>query len=187
MGGIVTVEEYLSLTAAAEGTAEKLELVNGEPLARSDGSPEHARVAMNVAIALHRRLPARCALYSSDARVHVPDTGAYFYPDLTVVCGPREVAAADPLSITNPSLVVEVLSPATAAWDRGPKLAHYQRLPAMRDILLVDPEAARVERTTRQPDGQWLYEAAAGPGARLALRGHGVELELDELFAPPPA
>jgi Uma2 family endonuclease len=177
----VTVEEYLALSAASE---TKLEFVNGEivEMAMAGGTPDHSLVAANVIGQFFSILPKTCRPYTSDVRVHVPDTDLFTYPDIAVVCGKREVSESDTLSVVNPSMLVEVLSPSTASWDRGGKLAHYQRIPSVRDLVLVDVEARRVERYTRQPDGQWLYAAAAGPGARLTLLGHDVTLDLDAVF-----
>lgn len=113
----MTVAEYL---AASAGWEVRYEYVNGEILAMSGGRPRHAAVIANVAVALGSRLRGRpCRVASSDLRIHVPETDAWLYPDLTVIRGPWETAPDDPISVTNPSAVVEVLSPSTRDYDRG--------------------------------------------------------------------
>ena len=118
-------------------------------------------------------------------RVFVRETGLATYPDLSVVCGSLETAEEDKDAIVNPVLLAEVLSPSTEAWDRGGKAAHYRRIPALREILLVTPEG-RLEVRRRNDRGVWeLVEARVGE--RLELMSLGVVLDVAELFRDPLA
>src|SRR5258708_31296765 len=102
------------------------------------GPPEHAAISMNIGSQLREQLRGRgCQAYSSDLRIRVLATGLATYPDVTVVCKPVELDPLDRHTVTNPTLVVEVLSPSTAAYDRGEKLAHYQQIPSLREVVLV--------------------------------------------------
>ena len=134
-------------------------------------------------VLLGRELLGRpCAPLSSDARVRVPATTLATYPDLSVVCGPEEHDPEDPDSVTNPTVLVEVLSRSTERYDRGQKFEHYQRLMSLQDYVLVAQDGPRIERYHRLADGTWTYEAR-GPGEVLQLQSIGVTLSIDEVYA----
>lgn len=178
----LTYAEYLDLEARADVRHEYL---RGEILAMAGGTIEHGAVAMAVGADLRDALRGRpCRVYSSDVRVRVEETDLTTYPDLSVVCGPLQTAAVDREAITNPVVVVEVLSPTTEAYDRGAKAAHYRRLPSLRELVLVSPAERRVEVQRRAASGAWeILEARAGESVELASLG--VRLEVDPLFADP--
>jgi len=174
-----TEAEYLALSARAE---ERMELYNGAIVAMSGASEAHALVAMNLGAALHARLRGSpCRAYTNDLRVHVEATGAWVYPDVTVVCGPTARTEGNPPSVRNPRLVIEVLSPSTALHDRGAKAAHYRRIPSLAGYLLVDIEARRVELTFRGDDGDWRLREAEGLGT-LHIPDPALVLPLAELW-----
>lgn len=134
----------------------KHEYVFGEAFAMAGGTPAHAIVSANLARSLGNALVGKgCVVASSDLRVHVPATRLYTYPDVTVVCGVIETAPRDPNSITNLTVLFEVLSDATEAHDRGAKFKHYERIAALRAYVLVTQDARRVEQFTRT-DAGWL-------------------------------
>jgi len=108
-----TFAEYLAIDEASDA---RHELIDGVVYAMSRGSPEHARLAMAIGGQLGAQLTGkRCAVYSSDLRVRVLATGLATYPDVTVVCGKLETDPADPHGATNPTVIVEVMSPSTTA------------------------------------------------------------------------
>lgn len=175
----ITEAEYLAQSERAE---ERLELYNGEVVAMSGGSLAHALVTVNAGVELNVRLRGTpCRVYSADLRVNIALTGAWLYPDVTVVCGPAELRPGTPPSLLNPRLVVEVLSPSTAAHDRGPKAAHYRRIPSLAAYLLVDPEARRAELYYRGDDGEWRLREAEGDGVIL-VPAPAFTLQLTELW-----
>jgi len=172
----MTLDAYLALDADAE---LRHEWVNGEVYAMSGGTSRHAAVIANTIVALGmatRRGPCRPA--SSDQRVHIPGTGAYLYPDAALVCGPYE-HVDDGLTITNPSVLVEVLSPTTDNYDQGARFEHYRRLASLRHYVLIDPDEVHVIHHERMNDGWFrrdltegevvLDGLAEGLTARLAL------------------
>lgn len=174
----LSAAEYVAASATWD---TRHEWVNGEAWAMSGGRPRHAAVIANAIAALAERLRGGpCRVASSDQRVHVRATRAWFYPDASVICGPWITDPDDPLSITNPSVLVEVLSPSTADFDRGAKFEHYRRLASLTDYVLVDPDARHVTHLRRTAEG-WarvdLHEGA------LELAGPGVSLPVDALYA----
>ena len=175
--------EYLAFERAAE---IKHEFIDGRVVAMAGGSPEHARLAANVAAALLVALRGRrCSAFSSDLRVHIPATGRSMYPDVTVVCDERRTASVYPDAIINPTVIVEVLSPTTEASDRGEKFAHYRRLAGLHEYVLVNQDHPRIEIYRREGDVWALREY--GPGERAELSSLDVRLAVDEIYADPLA
>jgi Uma2 family endonuclease len=125
-------------------------------------------------------------VFSSDARVRVEATGRSTYADVTVVCGALQRANDDGEAVTNPVVIVEVLSDSTEASDRGDKFAHYRRLSSLRAYLLVSQSTQRLEVFHRQDNGQWaLGEATTGETA--VLSSIGVTLSVDDVYRDPLA
>ena len=173
----VSEDEYLAFEDAAD---EKHEYVNGEVVAMAGGTPAHAVISMNLARVLGNQLLGRpCLVMSSDQRVNVDETGLYTYPDLTIVCGRPTYAPKSNITITNPVVLVEVLSQSTESYDRGAKFAHYRRLPSLQAYVLVGQEPRRIEVFHRTPAGWLLTEAEVG-GIRIECLD--VVLGVDEVY-----
>lgn len=180
----MTYAEYL---AAERVSAEKHEYLRGEVFAMAGGTIEHGRLAAAVAgelgVALRGR---RCVPFSSDVRIRVLATDRSTYPDVSVVCGSLERAPDDSEAITNPTVLVEVLSDSTEADDRGEKFAHYRRIPSLREYVLVSQRAQRIEVFHRAAGGSWTL-SEAGPGEALRLESVDVVLSVDSVYADPLA
>jgi Uma2 family endonuclease len=130
-----TLDQYLRLEEMSNVRHEYLE---GEIYGMPGGTPEHGRIAANIIMLLGMHTASRrCAVFTSDVRVRVTATGLDTYPDVTVVCGRLEYDSLDPHAIANPTLLVEVTSPSTEAYDRGEKLNHYRRIPSLQEIVIV--------------------------------------------------
>jgi Uma2 family endonuclease len=170
--------DYLELERLADA---KHEFVGGAIYAMAGGTPEHSQLAANAIYELRRALGEQpCVVYTSDLRVRVIATGLSTYPDVTVVCGGAARAADDPDAVTNPRVLLEVLSDGTEAYDRGPKFAHYRRFESLCEYVLVSQHEPRVEVFTRSGRRFVLDEATAGE--RIALASLGIELAVDELY-----
>ena len=142
-----TSEEYITQEREA---LHKSEYLNGQIFAMSGASRAHSLITSNISNTLYNQLVASdCEVHSSDMRVQ-PSPIAYFYPDVVVACGePRfEDDVFD--TLLNPVVIVEVLSPSTAAYDRGEKFEHYQQLISLRDYILVSQHRFCVEHYRRQ-------------------------------------
>lgn len=168
------MEEYLAWERAEE---RKHEYFDGEVYAMAGGSPRHNRLCTRMLAALEQALGVRCHVLTSDQRVRAQHR-RYVYPDATVVCGAPAVEFDDVL--TNPTIVVEVLSTDTEKYDRGLKWDSYQTLASLKDYVLVSQERPRMELFTRTGEG-WMYTAAA-TGGRLTL-ATGVVLDVDAIYA----
>ena len=173
-----TYSEYLSLE---EGSPVRHEFIDGEIYAMAGGTPTHAALAATIIRLVGAQLPFGCRAYSSDLRVRVPETGLSTYPDVTVVCGRTLRATDDATAVTNPVLVVEVTSPSTEDYDRGEKLTHYQRLPSVKEVLLVSHRRPVLVVHRREPDGAWSTIEATG-GQFLDLTSVGARVSVDEVY-----
>lgn len=153
--------------AVERSSALKFEYLDGQIYAMTGSTPEHARLTASVMVQLGRHVRPPCNLFSSDLRLHCRATGLYTYADAALVCGKLErVAALDGLvAVTNPVLLVEMLSPSTEAYDRGDKFEHYKALESLRQYVLVSQRADVDVWTLR--DGVWQKEVCRGPEIHL--------------------
>lgn len=176
-----TFADYLVLE---RDSAIKHEFDAGEILAMAGGTARHSALAVNVAVALSPPRAAGCTVFQSDMRVRVAATGRATYPDVSMVCGPIEYDPEDTArtTITNPVLVVEVLSVTTEKGDRGNKWMHYQRIPSLHEYVLVNQEP-RIEIYRRTTPDTWEYFEVREGAARLAS---GPTLDLSILYADLP-
>jgi Uma2 family endonuclease len=187
-----SLAEYLEFEDAAEG---KHEFHDGEILAMSGGSPEHALITANAIGAIGNSLKGKpCRLYSSHLRISGPPRSNVYHPDLTIICGPLEYHPNDPKRqlVTNPRLIIEVLLPTTEAYDRGEKFRHYRTIASLAEYVLITQIAPVIETFVRQPDGNWLIAGTYfGLDAVATLRSVQIELKLTDAYAgvtfPQPA
>lgn len=178
----LTYDEYLAFEREAEG---KHEFIHGEIVGMSGGSRRHAAIAMNIGGTLFGLLAGKpCRPTSADQRIYVPLSEQAFYADVVVVCGDFQSPPEDPDAITNPTVIVEVLSPSTADRDRGTKFDHYRQLPSLTDYLLVDQHKRQVDHRHRMEPGQdlWLFRTHTGSEV-VSLEALGVSLSLDAIYA----
>ncbi len=174
-----TEDEYFAFAATAFG---RWEYVRGEIRAMAGGADDHNTISSNIGAALHAALvPKDCRVYQSDMRVHTGNDVNTF-PDVAVVCGPRVYHRGRTDTLTNPCLIVEVLSPSTQGYDRGEKWDHYQTIPTLTNYLLVSPDEPRALLLTRQAD-HWDMRDAAGPGGSVQLASVGLTLALSDIYA----
>ena len=161
--------------------AEKHEYVAGEVFAMVGARREHVVVAGNIYAALkHRLRGGPCQAYVADLKLRIAAADAFFYPDVMVSCDARDHAADQYLE--HPVLVVEVLSDSTAAFDRGNKFAAYRLLPALREYVLIDIDARRVETFRRTPESDWLLHEYLPEHRECTFPSVGATLSFDEIF-----
>ena len=171
----LTPEQFLAWEATQ---VDRHEFVRGEVFAMVGARRAHGRIVMNLGRLLGNALiGSPCEVYAETMKVQVDDS--FLYPDLFVTCDARDLRT-DQIFVA-PTLVVEVLSPTTQAYDRSLKFALYRRLPSLREYLLVDPDSRRVEAFRAAPAGWLLHDMS--DGTVLELESLGLELPLDEVFA----
>jgi Uma2 family endonuclease len=176
----LTPEEYLALERQAE---HKSEYYDGEVFVFAGASEAHNLIVSNVLSSLNLQLKHRpCKVYPSDMRVKVSETGLYTYPDVTVVCGEAELEDKNLDTLLNPTLILEVLSPATEKDDRVVKFAHYRRLPSVKEYILIAQESVRLEQYVRQNDGRWLLTEYSDLEATAEVRSIACELQMKDIY-----
>lgn len=176
-----TYEDYLALENDSE---LKHEFDDGEIFAMAGGSPRHSSLASRISAALENTRPSGCTPFQSDMRIRILATGRATYPDVSMVCGPIELDPDDRsgTTITNPALLVEVLSPSTEDVDRVSKWRDYQRIPSLQEYVLVNREP-RVEIYRRIASGSWEYLDVQEGVVKLVS---GATLDLSILYADLP-
>ena len=171
-----TPAQYLQQERAAK---TKSEYVDGEIFAMAGASLAHNLIVSNLIRELGNQLRKRpCQTYPSDLRVRVE--GDYFYPDASVVCGRPELVEGD--TLTNPTLIVEVLSPSTADYDLGSKFARYRRLASLQDYLVVAQDSTHLIHHHRQDETHWLMTEVTAPEAVLDLPGVQCRLAMTDIY-----
>jgi Uma2 family endonuclease len=176
----LTFEEYLRIERAAD---HRSEFYNGEMFAMAGNSPRHSRIASNINGLFWSQLRGRpCEPFESNLRIRVPSTGLYTYGDVLVVCGELEYDDERKDTIVNPTLIVEILSPSTEAYDRGEKFEQYRELPSFREYLLVSQGEPRIETRSRDLNGIWTTTVTTGLDAILACQSVDVSLPLSDVY-----
>jgi Uma2 family endonuclease len=184
-----SAEEYLVIERGSEARHEYLD---GHVYAMAGESPEHGTICTNIGGQLYSQLRGKdCQAFSKDMKVRSgpnpqpgrTSKGLFSYPDLVVVCGELRFNDEYRDVLLNPTIIIEVLSPATEAFDRGEKWVRYQSwLPDLSDYLLVSQSKPQVEHYQRQASGEWLYSLVGNLERKLHLASIGCTLELTEIY-----
>jgi len=172
----MTPEQYLDIEREAE---RKSEYWQGEMFAMAGVGEPHNLLVLNIGVQIHPQLrSSACRTYANDMRVHISATGLHTYPDIVVVCGVPQFLDGCRDTLLNPTLIVEVLSPSTEAFDRGRKFENYQSIDSLKQYLLVASERVHADLFTRQPGGQWLLTAAGSIDDTVDLESVGCRITL---------
>jgi Uma2 family endonuclease len=176
----LTEEQYLAIERAAEFRSEFL---NGEMFAMAGGTQQHNRLQGNLFTEIHMLLRGTpCEVFSSDQRLKVLSSGFYTYPDLCVVCGPRDPANDYKDVIVDPIVICEVLSPSTEVYDRGLKFQRYRTIESLKDYILVDQNKMRIEQFTRQQGDLWTFRDYQRPDEGLTIDSISVSIPLHLIY-----
>jgi Uma2 family endonuclease len=180
MSTFLTPEEYLATERVAE---RKSEYRAGEVFAMSGASKKHNLIAGNIFASIHQQLKGRsCEVYIGDMRVKVSSAGLYTYPDISVACGDILFDGDQKDTLKNPTVIIEVLSDSTEAYDRGMKFEHYRKLESLVEYVLVSQDKPHLEVFVRQPDGTWIFSEAKGLQAEILLSSINCLLALADIY-----
>jgi Uma2 family endonuclease len=163
------------------------EFVDGELFSMAGAEDRHVTVTGNFYMALRQHLAGTpCRVLMVDTKVHVAAANSYFNPDVLVTCDSAD--HSNRLVKSNPKLLVEVLSPSTAAYDRGDKFAHYRRIDALQEYAVVDIDSRRTDIFRKGADGLWVLHPFEA-GAAIHLTSVALDISAEQLFAEvdPPA
>ena len=174
-----TPEEYLERERLAD---YKSEYFAGEIFAMARATRTHNLISNNVSASLTTQLRDRpCEVYANDMRVQADQSRQYSYPDVVVVCGEPQFRDGREDTLSNPVVIVEVLSPSTEANDRGEKFMRYRQIPSLTDYVLIWQNARHIEHFVKQPDGSWRMTEANGEDTTL-LSSIGCILSLADAY-----
>lgn len=176
----ITPDEYLDLERRGR---VKSEYIDGDVYAMAGASRKHILITFNLVRLLGVQLVGRsCEGYGSDMRVWLPAVKSYYYPDVSVVCGEPRFQDADVDTLLNPTVVIEVLSPSTADFDRGLKFEHYRTLNSLQEYVLVAQDTPHIVRYTRQADNTWLLSETRALDGAVSLASIGCALHVSEVY-----
>ncbi len=181
--GAFSPEEYLRFD---DDALEKHEYRSGKLWTMQGGTPEHSQISLALGSEIRTRLKGRpCVAFESNLRLRIgPEEDPVFaYPDVSVVCGPREMLAGNPNTVTNPLVVLEVLSDSTEAYDLGEKFDAYREVLSVREIVHVAQRLPVIRSFFRRDDGIWELSFVRGLERFLALRSLGIVIPLAEIYA----
>ncbi|MCB9230603.1 MAG: Uma2 family endonuclease [Bacteroidia bacterium] len=173
-------EEYL---AREEQSDYKSEFYKGEIYAMSGGTGDHSLIGTNITRELGNALMGKdCFVYGSDLKIRIEEANAAVYPDGMIICGPRKYYKDRLDMITNPMVVIEVLSEGTAGWDRGGKFRQYTLLPSLREYVIVEQAEAQVDVFRKNDAGLWEFEAYGGLDSNIEIKSLGISISLVMIY-----
>lgn len=172
--------EYLALDRASE---KRHEYANGLMVAMSGGTGRHSLLIGEVSRLLGNALVDRsCGVSVTELRLQVAQGTAYLYPDIMVICGTFQYSDGPKDTVTNPTVIVEVLSGSTERWDRVGKFARYRQVDSLREYVLVAQDEMCIEWYSRRDDNEWVYHAATSPDEACRLASLDVSLSLSDVY-----
>ena len=177
---VFTPDEYLALERQSE---IRHEFLDGTVYAMAGESLAHSAICFNLAGALHPQLrEANCRGLSPNMKVRAGEAGLYADPDLAIVCGEAIFHDKHRDVLLNPTVIFEVLSRSTQAYDRSEKFERYKLIETLRDYVLVSQDRPRLEHFSRQPDDTWSHAELDGPDAALLLDSINCRVRLADIY-----
>jgi Uma2 family endonuclease len=174
---------YAQYVALEKESPTKHEFFDGEIYAMAGGSEDHSALALNVLAALLGAIGDRpCRVHTSDLRIYVEAVGLATFPDGSVICGPLQQHAPSPnATALNPLVLLEVTSDSSEEYDTGEKLAAYQTIPTLREVIIVSHRERRITIHRRDATGAWAMRVAIA-GGRIVAESLGAELIVDSIY-----
>jgi len=177
----ISPEEYL---LAERSASIKHEYYNGEIYAMSGASVQHNEIFSNVFSLLAIELKGKhCRPFGSDLRIHIPENTLYTYPDISIVCGEYQTTDDAKDTITNPSVIIEILSASTKNYDRGDKFNFYRSIPTLKEYILIDSTAIGVELFSRNEDSSWHLVEFKNLNDDFFIKTIGLYVPLSEIYS----
>lgn len=175
-----TVEEYLEMERASN---VKHEYYQGEIFAMSGASPRHNRMFTNVFGKLCMQLEGcSCFPYGSDMRMHIPENTLYTYPDISIYCDDPDTIDDDDDNKSNPTVIIELLSPSTRTYDLGKKFELYKAIPTLKEYILIDTESIVVKSWRINAHNCWIWEEYKTLQDIFLIPTVGVSLSMQDIY-----
>jgi Uma2 family endonuclease len=175
-----TVQEYLAMEEVAEYRSEYFE---GEIFAMSGGSGNHSRIALDCANAIGEGLKdGNCEVFNSDLKVRIENSSAYYYPDISVVCGGAAFEDPAELILKNPIIIFEVLSESTESFDRGKKFHRYKQISTLVEYILIAQSEPQIDAFYKVDYDTWMHRSYAGLEGVLELKSLSIQIKLADIY-----
>jgi Uma2 family endonuclease len=175
-----TPEEYLALEETAE---YKSEYHNGEIIPMTGGTTNHNKIALNFSANFKFAVRGQdYEIYMGDVRLSLPRYRRYVYPDIMVIQGKPVYEGAGTTTVTNPLLIVEVLSKSTSNYDKGDKFQYYRSIPELREYVMIDQYAYHVEQFAKNYEGKWFLSELESADAVLSLASVDFQIPLSDIY-----
>jgi len=176
-----TPEDYLMFERTH---TDRHEFADGQIIQQAGGSRNHSLIGANIVSSLHQQLRSRpCIVYGSDMRIAIPRARRYVYPDVSVACEASHFEDAHEDTLTNPTVIIEILSPSTERYDRGKKFQAYQTIESFQEYVLVTQDIVMVEHFAWRSDALWTFEALTELSETISLPSIQCILHLAEVYA----
>lgn len=174
-------QEYLEIERDA---SYKSEYYNGEIFAIAGAGHNHNRIVENLSIEIGGFFKGKsCRTFSSDQRIHIPETGLYTYPDLFIVCDKNQYLDDKKDTILNPTVIIEVLSDSTEAYDRGKKFHFYRSIASLQEYVLINSRSFAAEVFRRNEEGFWVLTSEAyNLNDKLEISSVGLTLPMTDIY-----
>lgn len=173
-------KEYL---AFERESLDKHEYYKGEVFAMSGASFKHNLIESNLRLALGTFLKAkRCREFGSNLRIHIPSNTLYTYPDIVVICDEPAFVDDEFDTITNPSIIFEILSPSTANYDRGAKFDLYREIKTLKEYVLIDSKTIHAVVYSKNSDDTWTLSETKHAGHIIILRSIDFTITLADIY-----
>lgn len=175
-----TREEYLAREEVAE---YKSEYYDGEIVAMAGGTYNHSTICFNMIRRIGEAIDGKnCVGFDSNMKLDIPTYNLFVYPDVMVACGDVEFSEGQNNIITNPILVIEVLSDSTETTDRIKKFAYYQNISSIQEYVLISQKEPKVEVYFKQQEKSWIYTVADGLEATVLFRSLDHQVRLADIY-----
>ena len=162
---------------------DKHEYFQGEIFAMSGASIPHNRIFSNTFGDICFKLRGKkCEPFGSDLRIHIPKNSLFTYPDISIICGEIETTDDKFDTITNPSVIIEILSPSTRDYDIGKKFYLYRDIQSLKEYILIDSEKITVEKYIRNNDNSWLLTEYKSIEDSFSIETVGLEMQLSDVY-----
>jgi Uma2 family endonuclease len=176
----ISEKEYLNAERLA---LNKHEYYKGEIFAMGGASIAHNKIAINCTVDIGYKLKGKkCQPFGSDLRVHIPKNTLFTYPDISIVCGEIETTDDKFDTITNPSVIIEILSPSTRNYDKGEKFTLYREIDSLQEYILIDSERIMVEKFIRNSDNSWQLTEYKYIDLSFSITTVDIEMQLADIY-----
>lgn len=177
-----SIDEYLEME---ESSLEKHEFYQGEIFAMAGASIPHNEVVSNAfgEVYNHLKKSSNCRVYGSDLKIHALLNSLFTYPDISIICGGIQTLDRYKNVATNPTVLIEVLSPSTQDYDRGSKFKLYRDIPSLQEYILISSMEILVEKHTKQSNNNWLLQEYKNIEDKINISSILLEIKISDLYS----